>query len=97
MQDSPAGSPAGSIHLLGHRLLGLLVVIYFGPNLLILAVGAYDLVTRRRLHPAYVIGVAWVLANQMTALILFAGSVLAGVLQANYRALAPGDSVGPAV
>ena len=25
--------------------------------------------TRRRLHPAYVIGVAWVLANQMTAMV----------------------------
>jgi hypothetical protein len=27
--------------------------------------------TRRRLHPAYVIGVAWVLANQMTAMVLY--------------------------
>ena len=40
---------------------------YMGGDLLILALGVYDLVTRRRLYPAYLIGVAWVLALQLTA------------------------------
>jgi uncharacterized membrane protein YozB (DUF420 family) len=33
--------------------------------------GAYDLVTRGRLHPAYVLGTGWVLANQLAATWLF--------------------------
>ena len=33
--------------------------------------GAYDLVTRGRLHPAYVAGVLWALALQCTAITLF--------------------------
>jgi hypothetical protein len=33
--------------------------------------GIYDLVNRRRLHPAYLIGVAWTFANQMLALSLY--------------------------
>jgi hypothetical protein len=43
--------------------------IVFGVNdLLILALGAYDLATRRRLHPAYIGGVVVVLACQAIAL-----------------------------
>jgi Ca2+/Na+ antiporter len=61
----------GFIHLLGGGFGAFWVALYFGPNLLILAVGAYDLITRGRLHTAYVIGIAWVLANQMTALVLY--------------------------
>jgi hypothetical protein len=29
--------------------------------------GAYDLVTRRRLHPAYVVGAVWMITLQLTA------------------------------
>jgi hypothetical protein len=61
----------GLIHLLGDGFWGFWIALYSAPDLLILGVGAYDLVTRRRLHPAYVIGVAWVLANQMTAMVLY--------------------------
>jgi hypothetical protein len=33
--------------------------------------GVYDLLSRGRLHPAYLAGVAWALANQVTAVSLF--------------------------
>ena len=32
--------------------------------LLFLGIGAYDLITRRRLHPAYLAGLVWVLAME---------------------------------
>jgi hypothetical protein len=35
-----------------------------------LGLGVYDLVARRRLHPAYIAGVAWMTALQFTALFL---------------------------
>lgn len=60
-----------TLPLLGPRLPpGLLsswFVVYAGPDLLMLAIGGYDLVTRRRLHPAYVFGMAYVLGIQVTA------------------------------
>ena len=36
-----------------------------------LTAGAYDLVTRRRLHPAYVVGLVWIATNQLTAVLLY--------------------------
>jgi uncharacterized membrane protein YozB (DUF420 family) len=39
--------------------------LYLGSDLLVLAFGAYDLVTRRRLHPAYVAGVAWIFGLEL--------------------------------
>jgi hypothetical protein len=33
--------------------------------------GAYDLATRKRLHPAYVAGAAWILANELAAAWLY--------------------------
>jgi hypothetical protein len=39
---------------------------YAGTDLLVLALGVYDLVTRRRLHPAYVAGAAWLLLVELT-------------------------------
>jgi uncharacterized membrane protein len=44
---------------------------YGGTMVLILGVGLYDLITRRRLHPAYLVGFAWVLAMEATALSLY--------------------------
>jgi hypothetical protein len=38
-----------------------------GSGILILALGAYDWITRRRLHPAYVYGALFVFAGQITA------------------------------
>jgi hypothetical protein len=37
------------------------IASYIGTDLMVLALGAYDLVTRRRLHPAYVAGASWLL------------------------------------
>ncbi len=62
----------GVFHLLGIGYWAQWLAFYMGPNVLILSAGAYDLATRRRLHPAYVLGVAWVFAIQMTALTLYA-------------------------
>ena len=45
--------------------------LYLGPMVLILGLGAYDLVTRRRLHPAYVLGLVWIVAIQATAITLY--------------------------
>ena len=39
---------------------------YAGTDLLVLALGAYDLVTRRRLHPAYIAGAGWLLLVELT-------------------------------
>jgi hypothetical protein len=40
---------------------------YLGVTLLVLGIGVYDLVTRRRLHPAYVLGAIWILSWQFIA------------------------------
>jgi hypothetical protein len=49
------------------------VRLYFANDLLALGLGAYDLITRRRLHPAYVGGLAWTVLLQTIALqLLFA-------------------------
>ena len=44
---------------------------YGGTIALMLGAGAYDLLTRRRLHPAYVIAFVWCLFNQAVAAALF--------------------------
>ncbi len=59
------------IHLLGFGFWPFWIALYFGSNLLVVLAGIYDLVTRRRLHPAYLVGVAWIFANQMLAMSLY--------------------------
>lgn len=44
---------------------------FIGTFVLVLAVGAYDLATRGRLHPAYVASVLWIFANEVVATWLF--------------------------
>ncbi len=44
---------------------------YAANDLLILLLGGYDLVTRRRLHPAWVVGAGYLFASQCTAIALF--------------------------
>jgi hypothetical protein len=44
---------------------------YIGTLALVIAVGAYDLATRRRLHPAYVGAALWIFANEALAVWLF--------------------------
>jgi hypothetical protein len=44
---------------------------YAHTTVLMLSLGVYDLITRRRVHPAWVAGMAWVAANQAAALALY--------------------------
>jgi hypothetical protein len=50
--------------------LGEWATLYLGSDLLLLALGIYDLATRARLHPAYIAGIVWMIALQITALTL---------------------------
>lgn len=52
---------------LGEGFWGEITQLYGGSNLLVLGLGVYDLVTRRRLHPAYVLGVAWIVVLEVIA------------------------------
>lgn len=53
--------------MLGERPIAYYFDTYIGTLSLMLAVGVYDLATRRRLHPAYLAAFLWVLANQILA------------------------------
>lgn len=55
----------------GEGYLGFYISTYIGTMLLVIAVGAYDLATRRRLHPAYVAAALWIFANEALADWLF--------------------------
>jgi hypothetical protein len=59
------------INILGFGYWPFWISLYLASNLLVVLVGVYDLLTRRRLHPAYMIGVAWIFAVQMLALSLY--------------------------
>ena len=50
---------------------GFFIVYNIGGNIVIALLGVYDLVTRGRLHPAYVLGTGWMLANELAATWLF--------------------------
>ncbi len=52
---------------LGPTFLGGIGTLYLSSDVLMLGLGAYDLVTRRKLYPAYVIGLTWALVLQLTA------------------------------
>jgi len=56
---------------LGEGYVPFYVSAFIGTFLLVVAVGAYDLVTRRRLHPAYVGAALWIFANEALADWLF--------------------------
>ena len=62
---------AGVHHLLGGDFLGRFVGLTLGPDLMLLALGGYDYVTRKRLHPAYVAGAAWMLGCQLVGVSLY--------------------------
>ena len=64
---------AGDVHaVLGGGYWPFLAGLYFANDTLILGLGAYDLVTRRRLHPAYLVAVPWIAAIQLTVGYLYA-------------------------
>jgi hypothetical protein len=52
---------------LGNSYWAYFVGLYLATDLLVLGIGAYDLVTRRRLHPAYVAAVIGILIIQMVS------------------------------
>jgi hypothetical protein len=54
-------------HQLGRSYWPYFAGLYLGSDLLIIGVGAYDLITRRRLHPAYVGAVIGIVAIQMVS------------------------------
>jgi hypothetical protein len=55
----------------GHKLLPDYLGFYGATALLIVGIGVYDLITRKRLLPAYAAGAAWGLAGQLTAVVLY--------------------------
>jgi hypothetical protein len=55
----------------GDGYLGFYISTYIGTLLLVIAVGVYDLATRRRLHPAYIAAALWIFANEAVADWLF--------------------------
>jgi hypothetical protein len=59
------------IHLLGFGFWPFWIALYSGSNFLVVLVGVYDLITRRRLHRAYIFGIVWIFANQMLAMTLY--------------------------
>jgi hypothetical protein len=57
----------GGLHgLFGDSLIGYISAMY-PANLLVLGMGAFDLFTRKRLHPVYLPAVAWIAAFQFAA------------------------------
>ena len=72
-------SDAGFARLFGdgvHGLLGdgfwpFIAEAYLANDILIVGTGGYDLITRRRLHPAYAAGVAWIVLWQLSASFLY--------------------------
>lgn len=58
------------VAIFGTGYCSTLARLYLSSDLLVVGLGVYDYVTRRRLHPAYVGGVVWTVANQLTAVAL---------------------------
>ena len=56
---------------LGEGYLAFYLEAFIGTLVLVLAVGAYDLATRGRLHPAYVGAALWIFANEALATWLY--------------------------
>jgi hypothetical protein len=55
----------------GDAFWGQMAQLYLGNDLLIVGLGIYDLITRQRLQRAYIAGVAWIVAIQMTAVAVY--------------------------
>ena len=50
---------------------GFFIAYNLGGDIAIAALGVYDLVTRGRLHPAWVLGAGWIFANELAAAWLY--------------------------
>lgn len=79
-----------SLHmLLGDGIWQTCVQVFAATDLMVLGIGLYDLCTRRRLHPAWIIGALWIVAGQLTASWLYynpAWKVIATAIIRMYRA-----------
>ena len=64
---------------MAESFLGQLATLYLGSDLLMLGFGVYDFMIRRKLHPAYVAGVALALTLQLTAYALLHNPVWKGI------------------
>ena len=71
MRDTRDGWGQAFVAFLGQDFLGRFTGLYLGPDLLLLALGGYDLVTRKRPHPAYIAGSLWVLVCQFGGMSLY--------------------------
>jgi hypothetical protein len=67
--------------LFGNGFRASAAQLYFGSELLVLGVGLYDWITRKRLHPAYIAGIAWITAVELTALSVYMSPDWAPVAQ----------------
>ncbi|HSM95875.1 MAG TPA: hypothetical protein VLT91_07520 [Rhizomicrobium sp.] len=62
----------GGVHaMFGDGFWPTLAGLYFGNDILILGMGAYDLATRRRFHPVYLPAIAWIAISQLSAVLLY--------------------------
>lgn len=50
---------------------GFFIAYNLGGDIAVALLGLYDLVTRGRLHPAWVLGAGWILVNELAAAWLF--------------------------
>ena len=57
--------------LFGNGFWGNATQLYLGSDLLVLGMGLYDWMTRKRLHEAYIAGVVWIGAVELTALSVY--------------------------
>jgi uncharacterized membrane protein YozB (DUF420 family) len=55
----------------GHGFWPFYFAAYTGPTLLVLAMGAYDVITRKRVHPAWLIGGGAIVAGELIATYLY--------------------------
>jgi hypothetical protein len=53
--------------LLGNGIWQVFVGVFGPTDLMVLGIGIYDWLTRRRIHPAWAFGAAWILVAQLTA------------------------------
>lgn len=63
------GDPLQAV--VGDGFGGTIAQLYLANDLLILGLGVYDLMTRHRLHQAYIIGAVWIAAMQLSAVALY--------------------------
>jgi hypothetical protein len=73
--------------VLGHGFWQAVVAIHFGSILVLLLFGLYDFITRKRLHPAFVVGAIWMLGMQIIATYLYVSPFGASVATRLFRTL----------